>query len=181
MNIFNYSRLLPRFITHYLLSKYESYILTSPFYVTYILYFLKNNTNSRFRILTDISSSDYPERINRFEINYHLLSIKYNIRLNIKTYLDEITSITSATSIYNNSGWAERELWDLFGIYFSENNDLRRILTDYAFEGHPLRKDFPLTGYYEIMYDTNYKLLLNQFLEITQEFRNYQYTNSWSQ
>lgn len=180
MNIFNFYWIIPKYITYFLISKYETYILTSPFYIYYILYFLKRNTNSQFKILTDISCSDFPERINRFELNYHLLSIKYNVRLNVKTYLDEITNIESINTLYSNSVWSERELWDLFGVYFKNNNDLRRILTDYAFEGHPLRKDFPLTGYYELVYDNNQKLILNQFLETTQEFRLYQYSNSWN-
>lgn len=179
MNSIYYTLILPNYIKYCLSSPFESYLLISPYNIKMVIDFLSKNTNSLFKSLVDISAADYPERANRFEINYHLLSIKYNTRLNIKTYLDEVTDIESITMVYKNANWSERELWDLFGIYFKNNDDLRRILTDYGFEGHPLRKDFPLTGYYEVLYDNNSKIVSTQLVETTQEFRLHQYNNSW--
>lgn len=172
-------KIIPKYIIFNLRSKYETYLLSTPEYVTELLFFLKTNTNCRYRTLIELSSVDYPKRINRFEINYHLLSVKYSNRINIKTYLDEMSNLKSVTKLFSSAAWSERELWDLFGIYFEENSDLRRILTDYGFEGHALRKDFPLSGYYELIYDNNSKMILNQIVEVTQEFRLHQYTNTW--
>lgn len=172
-------RILPKYIKHVLWNNYERYILISPFVLINVLSYLKWNTNSQYKILIDISSVDYPERANRFELNYHLLSIKYNTRITIKTYTNEITPVESTSSIYSNACWSEREVMDMFGIFFMNNPDLRRILTDYGFEGHPLRKDFPLSGYYEIRYDDNHKYIVTEQLEVTQEFRLFDYTSPW--
>jgi len=173
------TKLLPKYIKYILQYSTEFYLIVSPYNIHNLLYFLKHNTNTQYKLLVDISSVDFPERNNRFEINYHLLSIKYNHRINIKTYANELLPVSSVSSIYCNAVWSEREIWDLFGIFFSNNNDLRRILTDYGFEGHPLRKDFPLSGYFEIRYDDKYKQIVQEPLEITQEYRYFEYSSPW--
>jgi NADH:ubiquinone oxidoreductase subunit C len=109
------------------------------------------------------------------------LSISYNARIRIKTCIDEITPITSVTELYSSAGWWEREVWDMFGIFFSNHPDLRRILTDYGFQGHPLRKDFPLTGFVEVRYDDSEKRVINEPVEITQEFRYFDFSSPWEQ
>ncbi len=114
---------------------------------------------------------DYPTRPNRFEVVYHLLSLRYNSRLRVKTYCDELTAVPSVTSIFPAANWFEREAYDMFGIIFTGHPDLRRILTDYGFEGYPLRKDFPLTGYVEVRYDDEKKRVVAEPLELTQQFR----------
>ena len=146
-----------------------------------IILFLKNHTNCQYKILTSISGVDYPEKKIRIEISYELLSVRYNNRMRIKTYVDEITSIESITSIYNSADWWEREIWDLFGIFFDHHPDLRRILTDYGFEGHPLRKDFPLSGYVEVRYDERQKRVICESLELAQEFRTFDFLSPWNQ
>lgn len=146
-----------------------------------IILFLKNHTNCQYKILTSISGVDYPEKKIRIEISYELLSVRYNNRMRIKTYVDEITSIESITSIYNSADWWEREIWDLFGIFFDHHPDLRRILTDYGFEGHPLRKDFPLSGYVEVRYDERQKRVICESLELAQEFRTFDFLSPWCQ
>ena len=118
-----------------------------------IVLFLKDNPTTNFDILIDICAVDYPERENRFEVVYNLLSNRYNTRLRVKTSVNEVTPVESITPIFKGANWFEREAWDLYGVYFTGHPDLRRILTDYGFEGHPLRKDFPLSGYVEVRYD----------------------------
>ena len=117
------------------------------------LTFLKNHTNTQFKMLIDITAVDYPSRSSRFEVVYQLLSIHYNARIRVKTNVDELTPIESVSSLFPSANWFERETWDMFGICFLNHPDLRRILTDYGFEGHPLRKDFPVSGYVEFRYD----------------------------
>lgn len=116
----------------------------------------------------DISGADYPTRSQRFEVVYHLLSVKYNSRIRVKTYADEVTPVPSATAVYRAADWFEREIWDLFGVFFLGHQDLRRIMTDYGFEGHPLRKDFPLTGYSEVRYSEEKKRIVTEPLQLTQ-------------
>jgi NADH:ubiquinone oxidoreductase subunit C len=130
-------------------------------------------------LLSCISGVDLLEKKYRFCISYELLSIVYNSRLRVKLFIDEISTIPSICSIFINSNWWEREVWDLFGIYFSNHPDLRKILTDYGFEGHPLRKDFPLTGYLELRYDIALKRMVSEPLELTQEFRVFSFEMPW--
>ena len=136
-----------------------------------VLQFLKQHSLARYRSLVEITAVDYPEREKRFDLVYFLLSYEHNSRLIVKTQVDELTVVDSVTSVYPAANWMEREVWDLFGIYFSDHPDLRRILTDYGFEGHPLRKDFPLTGYTEVRYDDLEKRVVSEPVEISQEFR----------
>ena len=125
-------------------------------------------------MVADITAVDYPTRNNRFEIVYNLLSVRHNSRIRVKTYADEATPVPSITSLYDGANWYEREVYDLFGVFFVGHPDLRRIMTDYGFDGHPLRKDFPLTGYTEIRYDEEKKRIVVEPLELTQAFRNFE-------
>ena len=129
----------------------ELEILSAPEGVIPLLSFLKDHHNAQFHSIADICGLDIPTRQYRFEIVYNLLSLRYNARIRIKTYTDEMTPLESSVDIFKGANWYEREVWDMFGVYFSNHPDLRRILTDYGFEGHPLRKDFPLSGYVEVL------------------------------
>ena len=148
-------------------------------YVSFVLKFLRDHINCQYKVLTSISGSDFPERKKRFEISYELLSLKFNCRIRIKTYVNEVESISSSTNVYNSANWWEREIWDLFGVFFSNHPDLRRILTDYGFQGHPLRKDFPLSGYVEVRYDDSVNRVVCEPLELTQEFRSFDFDSPW--
>ncbi|TMJ56927.1 MAG: NADH-quinone oxidoreductase subunit C [Alphaproteobacteria bacterium] len=144
-----------------------------------VLIFLRDDPNCRFTILCDICGVDYPDRPLRFEVVYHLLSMPLNQRIRLKVDTDEEQPVPSAVGIFSSAGWWEREAWDLFGIYFADNPDLRRILTDYGFEGHPLRKDFPLTGYVELRYDEDQKAVIYEPVRLQQEFRNFDFLSPW--
>lgn len=135
------------------------------------LFFLYEHTNTQFKILLDLVVIDYPLRKERFEVVYIFLSTSRNSRLLVKTQLTALSAISSITQYYSAACWFEREAWDLFGVFFVNNFDLRRILTDYGFEGHPFRKDFPLSGYMELRYDENQKRIISEFVEISQEYR----------
>ena len=145
----------------------------------YVGLFLKFHTNFLFKQLIDVSFIDYFERKYRYEIFYNLLSIQYNLRLIVLSSSEENNIISSFTSLYPNANWYEREAWDMFGIYFSEHPDFRRILTDYGFKGHPLRKDFPMSGYIEVRYDAFLKRILYEGLSLTQEYRIFILDTSW--
>lgn len=133
--------------------------------------FMKFHTLLKFSQCTDLVVTDYPNKLRRFVISYVLLSVHYNLRIILKTQLNEITPIFSLTQLYTSINWSEREVWDLFGIFFIKHPDLRRILNDYGFKGHALRKDFPLTGFYEISYNGHTNAIDKSFVETTQEFR----------
>jgi NADH/F420H2 dehydrogenase subunit C len=141
---------------------------------------LKNHFSFLYNLLTCISGVDFLGKRYRFCVVYELLSLTYNSRLKVKVLLNEITSISSIINIFINSNWWEREIWDLYGIYFNNHPDLRRILTDYGFEGHPLRKDFPLSGYIELRYNENKKRIIIEALELTQEFRVFNFETPWN-
>ena len=144
-----------------------------------ILKLLKNNKLYAFKILIDIFGVDYPSKSKRFEINYNLLSVKHNYRINLKIEVTEEEEVPSIVDLYNAAGWFEREVWDMYGVKFTGNPDLRRILTDYGFEGHPLRKDFPLTGYKEVRYDFEKKKVVYEDVSLTQEYRNFDFEGPW--
>lgn len=146
-----------------------------------VLTFLKCHHQTQFTNIVDIAGVDVPARENRFEIVYNLLSIRNNARIRVKTYTDELTPIDSVTKIWKGADWYEREIWDMFGVIFSGHHDLRRILTDYGFEGHPFRKDFPLTGYEEVRFDEEDRRVLYEPVELPQEFRKFEITPSWEQ
>lgn len=170
---------LPKWIKKAIFSKNEIILEISAENILPVFLFLRDHTQSQYKILIDITAVDYPSRSQRFEIVYNLLSIQYNSRLRIKTFLDELTPIDSLIAIYSSANWFERETWDMFGVFFTQHPDLRRILTDYGFEGHPLRKDFPLTGFVEVRYDDTEKRVITEPLEMTQEFRYFDFANPW--
>lgn len=140
---------------------------------------LRDDQDLQFRQLVDITAVDFPDRAERFEVVYNLLSLKNNARIRIKFSTDENTPVDSVTSVFSSAGWMEREVWDFFGIYFNNNPDLRRILTDYGFEGHPLRKDFPLTGYVELRYDEELRRVVYEPVKLQQDFRAFDYLSPW--
>ena len=143
------------------------------------LFFLKDHEGCLFKMLVDILVVDYPGREKRFSLVYCLLSLKYNVRIKVKISIDELTSVNSITNIYKSSCWMEREVWDMNGIFFENHPDLRRILTDNGFEGYPLRKDFPLSGYTEVRYDDSQKRVVSESLEMSQEYRVFNFNSSW--
>ncbi|MGH6929341.1 MAG: NADH-quinone oxidoreductase subunit C, partial [Dongiaceae bacterium] len=144
-----------------------------------VMTFLRDDQRCLFKMLVDICGVDYPEREQRFEVVYNLLSLKHNLRLRVKAPAAEDQPVPSVTGIYSVAGWFEREAWDLYGIYFSGHPDLRRILTDYGFEGHPLRKDFPLTGFVEVRYDIEQKRVIYEPVKLRQEFRTFDFQSPW--
>jgi NADH-quinone oxidoreductase subunit C len=144
-----------------------------------VLRFLRDDPRCRFTLLCDICGADYPDRERRFDVVYNLLSVSLNQRIRLKVETDEEQPVPSAVELYSCAGWWEREAWDLYGIYFSDNPDLRRILTDYGFEGHPLRKDFPLTGYVELKYDEDQKRVVYEPVKLKQEFRSFDFLSPW--
>ena len=144
-----------------------------------LLVFLRDDVNCQFKQLMDICGVDYPERPQRFEVVYNLLSLVHNNRVTVKVMLDDNSSIPSVSKVFSSADWWEREIWDLFGIFFSGHPDLRRILTDYGFDGHPLRKDFPLTGYVEVRYDDAQKRVVYEPVKLTQEYRDFDFLSPW--
>jgi len=144
-----------------------------------VLTFLRDDQNCQFKQLMDVTAVDFPERDPRFEVVYNLLSLKHNQRIRVKVPAGEETQIPSATQVFSSAHWFEREVWDMYGLFFSDHPDLRRILTDYGFEGHPLRKDFPLTGYVEVRYDEDSKRVVYEPVKLPQEFRSFDFTSPW--
>jgi len=144
-----------------------------------LLKFLRDDVNCQFKQLMDLCGVDYPARETRFEVVYNLLSLVHNNRARVKIETDENTPVPSVAGVFSTANWFERETWDLFGIYFSDHPDLRRLLTDYGFEGHPLRKDFPLTGYVEVRYDDEQKRVVYEPVKLTQEFRSFDFLSPW--
>jgi NADH/F420H2 dehydrogenase subunit C len=142
---------------------------------------LKLHINYQYKLLSSISGVDFINTNYRFGVVYDLLSLSNNVRLRVKVFVNEITPVDSVVSIFPNANWWEREIWDLYGVYFQNHPDLRRILTDYGFEGHPMRKDFPLSGYVELRYDQNKKRIVLESLEMTQEFRTFTFETPWQQ
>ncbi len=144
-----------------------------------LLAFLRDDAECGFVNLTDICGVDYPQREERFDVVYHLLSPKKNHRIRVKVAVGEEDTIPSATSVFPGADWFEREAYDMYGILFAGHPDLRRILTDYGFEGHPLRKDFPTTGFVEVRYDDEAKRVIYEPVELRQEFRNFDFLSPW--
>ncbi len=141
---------------------------------------LRDDPECQFKQLVDVCGADYPDRYpQRFDVVYHLLSLSMNNRVRVKIKTDENTPVDSVTGVFKSAGWFEREAWDLYGIYFTGHPDLRRILTDYGFEGHPLRKDFPLTGYVELRYDTEQRRVVYEPVSLPQDFRVFDNLSPW--
>ena len=144
-----------------------------------ILLFFKHHTMLQYKVLTCISGVDYPKNKYRFQVVYELLSIKYNFRVRIKTFTHELLGIKSCENIFPAAGWYECEIWDMFGVFFINHSNLKRILTDYGFEGYPLRKDFPLSGFIEMRYNEIEKRVINESLELSQEYRTFSFISPW--
>ena len=141
--------------------------------------FLRDDATCMFTQLIDITAVDYPERPERFEVVYQFLSMKNNNRIRVKLSTDENTPVESVVSIFSSANWFERETWDMYGVMFANHPDHRRILTDYGFDGHPLRKDFPMTGYVELRYDQDLKRVVYEPVKLTQDFRKFDFLSPW--
>jgi NADH dehydrogenase (ubiquinone) Fe-S protein 3 len=172
---------LPKYIQKTTLYKDELCLYTFPQGLIPLMTFLKYHTPIQLNQIQDVCGVDVPTRQNRFEVVYQGLSVRYNTRIRIKTFANETLPVPSISSLYPGANWFEREAWDMYGIYFTQHPDLRRILTDYGFEGHPLRKDFPLTGYTEVRYDDEKKRVVSEPLELAQSFRNFDNASPWEQ
>jgi len=144
-----------------------------------VLTYLRDEPSCQFRQLVDLCGVDYPEREERFEVVYHLLSLKHNQRIRAKVRTDEVTPVPSVTGVFGSADWYEREAWDMYGIFFSDHPDLRRLLTDYGFDGHPMRKDFPQTGYVEPRYDDEQKRVVYEPVSLRQEWRSWDFLSPW--
>ena len=144
-----------------------------------VLLFLRDDRECAFKQLVNLCGADYPQRAERFDVVYMLLSLSQNQRARVKVTTDETQPVPSVTGVFSSAGWYEREIWDMYGVYFEGHPDLRRILTDYGFEGHPLRKDFPLTGYVEVRYDEEQKRVVYEPVTLTQEFRDFDNLSPW--
>lgn len=157
----------------------ENVIVVSNQEIFFTLKCLKFHVNSQYSLLSCISGIDFLGNTYRFGIVYDLLSLTFNSRIRVKVFVNEITPISSVVNIFINSNWWEREIWDLFGIYFNKHPDLRRILTDYGFEGHPMRKDFPCYGFIELRYDESKKRIVVEPISLAQEFRLFTFQTPW--
>ena len=147
--------------------------------VVKVMTFLRDDAACLFKMLVDVCGVDFPEREERFEVVYNLLSLKHNQRLRVKVTTDEDTPVPSVVGVHPGADWFEREVWDMYGVMFSGHPDLRRVLSDYGFNGHPLRKDFPLTGYTEVRYDEDTKRVVYEPVNLKQEFRDFDFTSPW--
>ena len=157
----------------------ELTIMAERDHVLGLLRFLRDDQQCNCETLIDICGVDYPENAERFEVVYHLLSMRMNHRIRVRVSTDEDTPVASITSLWPCADWFEREAFDMYGIQFADHPDLRRILTDYGFEGFPLRKDFPLTGHYEVRYDDLEKRVVYEPVELPQEYRNFDFLSPW--
>lgn len=174
------AEVLPKYVQKVQIQSHnELELLIHPEGVLPVISFLKEHTNGQFTSIADICGVDVPSRPYRFEVVYNLLSVRYNQRIRVKTYTDEQTPIDSVTSVFPGADWYEREVWDMYGVFFANHPDLRRILTDYGFEGHPFRKDFPLSGYTEVRYDDEVKRVVIEPVEMSQEFRKFELEAPW--
>ena len=157
----------------------ELVLMTTPAHIVDLLMFLRDDEGCLFSQLIDVTAVDYPNRIERFEVVYNLLSMKKNRRIRIKVPVEEGLGVPSACEVYPAANWFEREVWDMYGIFFMYHPDLRRILTDYGFEGHPQRKDFPLTGHVELRYDEDQKRVVYEKVKLNQAYRSFDFLSPW--
>eukprot|EP00116_Pleurobrachia_bachei_P007847 sb/3468109/ len=172
--------ILPKYVQDVrITSTQELEILIHPEGIVPVMGMLKDHTNAQFKALMEITANDVPSREYRFELIYCLLSHHYNSRCIVKTYTDELTPVDSLTPLFKSADWGEREVWDMYGVYFAGHPDLRRILTDYGFQGHPQRKDFPLTGFSEVRYDNELARIVYEPVEVAQEFRKFDLDTPW--
>jgi NADH-quinone oxidoreductase subunit C len=170
---------LPQAVTEILQDRDELILVSTRAGLVRLMTFLRDDSNSLFKVLIDICGVDYPERTERFDIVYNLLSMRFNQRIRIKVRATEDDLVPSIVGVFSSANWYEREVWDLYGVMFSDHPDLRRILTDYGFEGHPMRKDFPLTGHVEVRYDEAQKRVVYEPVKLTQAFRSFDFMSPW--
>lgn len=175
-------RLIPKYLYKYVFfNSVENIWYSFNCSIFYVFFFLKNHLNTRCNYLIDICAVDFSSQSKRFQVVYHCASTSLRHRIRVKNWTDELSSVPSLVKVYRGANWYEREIWDLFGIYFSDHPDMRRLLTDYAFEGYPLRKDFPLSGYYELRYHQTPKRIVYQNVKLTQEYRYFDLLSPWEQ
>ncbi len=170
---------LPDAITGHNVAYGELTVTANAADIVQVMAFLREDVRCQFWNFVDVTAVDWPARERRFDVVYHLLSPKQNRRIRIKIETDEATAVPSIISIFPGADWFERETWDLYGVMFSGHPDMRRLLTDYGFEGHPLRKDFPLTGFVEVRYDDELKRVVYDPVHLAQEFRNFDFLSPW--
>jgi len=169
----------PDAVTGHAVSHGELTMFAAREHILALLTFLRDDARCRFLVLVDICGVDYPSRERRFDVVYHLLSLHNNQRIRIRLETDEDTPVASATPVYPSANWFEREAYDMYGILFAGHPDLRRLLTDYGFSGHPLRKDFPMTGFVEVRYDEQQKRVVYEPVKLTQEYRRFDFMSPW--
>jgi NADH-quinone oxidoreductase subunit C len=157
----------------------ELSVRVRPDHLPKVMTYLRDDPSLLFKVLVDVTAVDRPGRSPRFDVVYHLLSMRNNLRVRVVARTDEETPVPSVCDIYSSANWFEREVWDMYGVMFSGHPDLRRILSDYGFEGHPLRKDFPLTGYVEVRYDDEQKRVVYEPVKLVQEFRRFDFMSPW--
>lgn len=180
-NLLNYLILtVPKFIFSVRKNNNQIYIRTSKYYIIMLSFFIYKDLNLQVKSLVDFTSVDYLLKKKRFNLIYHIISISYHNRIFLKYFLSELESTYSLCYIYPNISWYERECWDFFGIFFINNLNLRRLLLDYGFVGHPLRKDFPLTGFVELIYSSFYFSIVHKKVNLSQSFRKYETSTVWS-
>ncbi|HUC47840.1 MAG TPA: NADH-quinone oxidoreductase subunit C [Xanthobacteraceae bacterium] len=170
---------LPAAVTGYTVAHHELNITARGGDIVAVMRFLRDDPRCQFVCLIDVTAVDYPSREQRFDVVYHLLSPKQNLRVRVKVATDEDTAVPSIIEVFPGADWFERETYDLYGVVFTGHPDMRRILTDYGFDGHPLRKDFPLTGFVEVRYDDELKRVVYEPVRLTQEFRNFDFLSPW--
>jgi NADH-quinone oxidoreductase subunit C len=170
---------LPGSVVGYRVANGELTVNAIPGDIVKLAAFLRDDERCQFWSIVDITAVDWPGRERRFDVVYHLLSPKQNLRVRVKLEVDERTPVPSIISVFPGANWFERETYDLYGVLFTGHPDMRRLLTDYGFEGHPLRKDFPLTGFVEVRYDDQQKRVIYEPVRLTQEFRNFDFLSPW--
>jgi len=170
---------LPGAVTGHAVAYGELTITAQAAEIVKVVTFLRDDPRCRFVNIIDVTAVDYPAREQRFDVVYHFLSPYQNTRIRVKVMTDEATPVASIYSVFPGAEWFEREVWDLYGVMFTGHPDMRRLLTDYGFEGHPLRKDFPLTGFVEVRWDDEQKRVVNEPVRLAQEFRNFDFLSPW--
>jgi len=174
--------MVPRLVTSGVVVKGEPVLYTEPQNVPPLMEFLRDHTGTRCKQLTTMTAQDVPTREKRFEVMYQLLSVDHSSRVRVKTQVgghEGDDGVPSVVPLFSSANWFEREIWDMYGVFFEGHPDLRRLLTDYGFQGHPLRKDFPLSGFVEVRYDPSKKRVVTEPLELTQEFRQFEALSPW--
>ena len=174
--------MIPRLVTNGVVVANEPILYVPPANLPTVMTFLRDHSGTRCKALVDITAVDVPTREKRFEVAYQLLSVEHNSRIRVKTLVgghEGDGGVPSVAGLFSSANWYEREVWDMYGVYFEGHPDLRRILTDYGFQGHPLRKDFPLSGFVECRYDPSKKRVVTEPLELTQEFRQFDALSPW--